>query len=201
MDEYLNEFKKKHKSNYIKKDVTKFNNKKINGFISKILFSIIFLLCSVIFTNMNDKNMLLYKEHVFNKNMPFTKIKSLYEKVFGSVLPTDVKDKAVFSGSVTYKAIEAFNEGEKLTVGSNSIISNIGSGIVVFIGEKEGYGNTVIVQGIDGSDIWYGNLKNISVKLYDYLDKETVIGEVTNEFLYLVIKKDDKFIKYEDYKN
>lgn len=75
------------------------------------------------------------------------------------------------------------------------------SGVVVFSGEKEGYGNTVIIQGIDGADIWYGNLENVSINLYDYIEANTVIGNVVDEYLYLVIKKDNEYIKYEDYQN
>ena len=37
-------------------------------------------------------------------------------------------------------------------------------------------GNTVIIQGVDGVDIWYGNLTNVSVKLYDYVEKDKLIG-------------------------
>ena len=59
----------------------------------------------------------------------------------------------------------------------------------------------VIVQGIDGVDIWYGNLENVSVNLYDYIEAETIIGETKDEYLYLVIKKDNEFIKYEDYQS
>ena len=71
----------------------------------------------------------------------------------------------------------------------------------MFIGEKEGYGNTVIIQGIDGVDIWYANIENVGVKLYDYTLNGTVLGETIDDKLYLVIKKDNDFIKYEDYKN
>jgi len=71
---------------------------------------------------------------------------------------------------------------------------------VVFIGEKEGFGKTIIVQGIDGVDIWYGNVTNISVQLYDYLENDTVMGEVDGQSLYLVIKKEGNNIKYEEYK-
>ena len=39
------------------------------------------------------------------------------------------------------------------------------SGIVVFIGDKEGYGNTIIVQRIDGIDEWYGGIVNTNLKL------------------------------------
>ena len=70
---------------------------------------------------------------------------------------------------------------------------------MVYIGEKEDYGNTVIIQGVDGVDIWYGNLTNVSVKLYDYLEKDKLIGETLDDTLYLVIKKDNEYIKYEDY--
>ena len=81
----------------------------------------------------------------------------------------------------------------------NTLINNLTSGIVVYSGEKEGYGNTVIVQSVDGADIWYGNITNVSVKLYDYVEKDKLIGEVNGDKLYLVIKKDNNFIKYEDY--
>ena len=72
---------------------------------------------------------------------------------------------------------------------------------MVFSGEKDGFGNTVIIQGIDGADIWYGNLENISLNLYDYIEVGTVIGNTVDEYLYLVIKKDNEYIKYEDYQN
>ena len=74
------------------------------------------------------------------------------------------------------------------------------NGIVVYIGDKDTYGNTVIIQGVDGVDIWYGNLENVSVKLYDYIEKDMVIGNTLDDKLYLVMKKDDKYLTYEDYK-
>ena len=107
----------------------------------------------------------------------------------------------VFDGKLIYKEIENYADGELLKVNNHTLVNNITSGIVVFIGEKGGYGNTVIVQGIDGVDIWYGNIANVAVKLYDYIEKDTVIGETVDDKLYLVIKKDNEFIKYEDYKN
>ena len=39
------------------------------------------------------------------------------------------------------------------------------------MGEKEGYGNTLIIQGADGVDIWYGNVNSTSLKLYDYIER------------------------------
>ena len=70
--------------------------------------------------------------------------------------------------------------------------------MVVFIGNKEGYGNTVIIEDLDGVYNWYGNIDNTSLKLYDYVDKGTLVGEVNNT-LYLVFSKGDKYLNYEEY--
>ena len=198
MDEYINNFKNKKKS--FKKEV-KISKKKLNTFITKFMISIIFFLVSVIFTNFSDENLLMYKEYVFTESLPFTKIKSWYEDLFGEVLPSDEFTQTVFNGKLIYKEISDYYDGEKMVVNANTLVNNLTSGVVVFSGVKENYGNTVIIQGIDGADIWYGNLNNVSVNLYDYVEAGTVIGETNGDFLYLVIKKDNEFIKYEDYQS
>ena len=193
MDDYLNSAKMRRKNSFSAKNVN------LKPVISKFLLAIIFFLVSVIFTNMSDKNLLLYKEYVLTESMPFTKIKGWYEDLFGEVLPNSDNNKMVMSGHLVYKSIDKYLDGEVLTLNNNTLINNLTSGIVVYSGEKEGYGNTVIVQSVDGADIWYGNITNVSVKLYDYVEKDKLIGEVNGDKLYLVIKKDNNFIKYEDY--
>ena len=199
MDEYL----KMHKMK--KKDFNKNNGvskkKIISKYVTKFMLAIIFFLVSVIFTNMSDKNLLLYKEYVLTESLPFTKIKGWYEELFGEVLPKSDNTQTVMSGKLVYKEIKDYQDGEVLTVSSKALVNSLTSGVVVFLGEKDGYGNTVIIQGIDGVDIWYGNLENVSVTLYDYIEEGTVIGSIKDEFLYLVIKKDNEFIKYEDYQS
>lgn len=202
INSYLEDFKSKHRRSLkvnLKKDQNR--SKKINSFITKLLISVIFFLGSLIYIKTNDKNVLLYKEYVFSESIPFTKIKNLYEKYFGDAIPSTPKEQTVFSGSLVYKKIEDYLDGEKLTVAPNSLVNTLNGGIVVFLGEKEGYGNTVIIQGNDGVDIWYGNLTNVNVKLYDYLEKDTTIGETKDETLYLLINKDNNYLKYEDYQN
>lgn len=199
MDELVLNFKKKRRNyNGTKKTIKK--NKK-NIYITQILLGIILFLVSIIYIKSSDKNLLLYKEYVFTESLPFTKIKNIYENMFGEVIPKGNQDKTVFSGSLVYKNIEDYLDGEKLTVSPNSLVTNLNGGIVVYIGEKEGYGNTVIVQGNDGADIWYGNIANVNVKLYDYIEKDTTIGETIDDILYLVIKKNNEYLKYEEYKN
>lgn len=198
MDEYL----KIHKSK--KKRFNPVSNKKskfINKYLTRFMLAIIFFLASIIFTNLSDTNLLLYKEYVLTESLPFTKFKGWYEELFGEVLPKSDTTQTVMSGKLVYKEIAEFNEGERLTVTNKSLVNALASGVVVFSGEKEGYGNTVIIQGIDGADIWYGNLENVSVTLYDYIESGTVLGNTTDEYLYLVIKKDNEFIKYEDYQS
>lgn len=199
MDEYLASFKNKKKNfkNFEKKKI----NKNISKYITKMLLAIIFFLISLIFTNYSDNNLLLYKQYVFTESLPFTKLKGWYEELFGEVLPKEDGTKTVFNGKLVYKSIEDYKDGERLTVNNKSLVNNISSGIVVYSGTKDDYGNTVIVQGVDGVDIWYGNLENIAVNLYDYIEAETIIGETKDEYLYLVIKKDNEFIKYEDYQS
>lgn len=199
MDEYLNKFKNKKKSfNKVKISISK---KNINKLITKFMIAIIFFLISIIFTNYSDKNLLLYKEYVFTESLPFTKIKGWYENLFGEVLPAQDNTQTVFNGKLIYKDISDYYDGEKLLVSKNTLVNNITSGVVVFSGEKDNYGNTVIIQGIDGVDIWYGNLENVSVSLYDYIESGNVIGQTKDEYLYLVIKKDNEYIKYENYQS
>ncbi len=199
MEDYLQAFKNKKKKTYPKNDFKNLEN--IKNHISKILLSIIFFLVSIIYTNLSDKNLLLYKEHVLTESLPFTKIKGWYEDLFGEILPDPPTDQAVFNGRLVYKDIEDYQNGSKLKVNNHTLINNLTGGIVVYVGEKEDFGNTVIIQGADGTDIWYGNLTNISVKLYDYIAANTLLGEVDGEDLYIVIKKEDKYLKYEEYQN
>lgn len=191
MDFYINNFKKK-----------KFkNSNKLKLFISKFLLALIFLLCSIIYTNMGQNYKDNYKKYVLSESICFTKFRSMYEKMFGRVLPKKETTGLVFDGKLTYKKINKYMDGEELTLNTGSIINTITSGVVVYIGNKENYNNTVIIQGIDGVDIWYGNLDNVSVKLYDYIEKNTIIGNILDDKLYLVIKKDNNYLTYEDYKN
>ncbi len=196
MDSYLNQFKKKKRNIKV---IDKNNN--LKNLLSKFLIAIIFFLSSIIFTNISDNNLLLYKEYVLTESLPFTKIKGWYEELFGEVLPDSKNNQMVFDGKLLYKDIKDYYDGEQLTLNNNTLINNITSGIVVFIGEKDNYNNTVIIQGVDGVDAWYGNLENVSVKLYDYVEKNSVLGQTQDDKLYLVLKKDNDYLKYEDYKN
>ena len=123
INDYLEAFKKK-KRNYVKVSISCKNNK-YKTFLTKVLLSIIVFLLSLIYIKSDNKNLLLYKEYVFTDSLPFTKIKSWYENLFGEVMPSvATKEKTVFSGSLVYKEITDYEDGQKLIVNPNSLVSN-----------------------------------------------------------------------------
>ena len=52
---------------------------------------------------------------------------------------------------------------------------------------------------MDGIDIWYGNMTSTSVKLYDYIEAGDLLGETSNNYLYLVYSKNGEYLNYEEY--
>ena len=91
-----------------------------------------------------------------------------------------------------------YEDGVKLIVKSNYLVKAIDSGIVVFIGDKDKYGKTVIVQQVNGVDVFYGNV-NSSVNMYDYVEKGSLIGEVIDTNLFLAFQKEGNFVDYKEY--
>lgn len=177
--------------------------KYVNNLVTRVLVSIIFILVSVIFIKTSDNNLLNYKEQVFNKSWSFTKVGNVYNKYLGEVLPFDkiVKDttKTVFNETLVYKEKNIYHDGVKMILDDNYLVPVIESGFIVFKGEKEHYGEVVIVQGVDGYDIWYGNLETSNLNIYDYIEKKSLLGEVKDNELYLVIQKDGKKQDYDEY--
>ena len=105
----------------------------------------------------------------------------------------------VFKEELEYSNISIYHDGAKLQVANNYLVPIQQEGLVIYIGEKENYGNVVIIEGIDGIDIWYGNMETVSVKLYDYVEKNTYLGTTYNNYLYLAYQKDGVFQNYQEY--
>lgn len=169
-------------------------------FFIKLLISIVITLVILILikSSSNFKNE-FYKK-VYSDNISFTQLKQVYNKYIGNldIFDNVVKTEMVFNEKLTYKSKEKYLDGVKLNVDADYLVPINESGIIVFIGEKEGYNNTVIVQRVDGIDEWYGNIQNVNVKLYDYVSKGELLGDVNNN-LYLVYKKDGNILNYEEY--
>lgn len=177
------------------------DDKRISRIFSKILISIIFILCSCIYIHLDENNLKKYQKYLFEDNLTFAKINSEYQKFLGSLFPsvTSNNDAILASNNVSLNEIIEYNDGYKIKVNDNSPINVITSGIVVYLDEKEGYGKTIIIQGIDGYDIWYGNVADPSVKLYDYVEKGTILANSNSNYYYNVFYKDGNKVTYEEY--
>ncbi len=175
---------------------------KVGNAFSKILLSIIFILISCIYIHLNQENHDLYKKTIFADNLTFAKINNWYHKTFGSFLPTmtTLEDQTVMKTSPLLSK-EPYLDGYKIYTSKGSPIEAVQSGILVFLENKDGYGKTAIVQGIDGVDIWYGNLTDVNVKLYEYIEKGTILGNSEADYFYQVFYKEGQKMDYEQYFN
>ena len=172
------------------------NKKYIKKLFIRVLICIVLFMSISIFVNYSDKNLLFFKKNFFDKTLNFSAINNLYRKYFGSPLP-DSGALKVGKNNLNYSSHEKYHEGAKL-IGINAV-SPIKSGIVVFIGQKENFGNTVIIQGMDGIDYWYGNVEDVSVKLYDYIESNNVIANTKNKTLYVMFMKNGVVLDFEEY--
>lgn len=189
----------KNKKNISSTSPVNYKNKIFYLIIKLIIVVLIFLSFTILVrTNKELKNK-VYK-YVYNTNISFSKIKKFYNTHIGNILPFNniTYDNEVFSEKLEYKKISTYNKGVKLTVSDNYAVPIIKEGIVIFVGKKEKIGNTVIIQQSDGIDVWYSNLSNINVKLYDYVKTNKIVGEVKNNTLYLEFQKDGVNIDYKE---
>lgn len=171
----------------------------INSFISRVLITIIIFLTGLIVTKNNASLKEFIHKNVYTTNFKFTKAKNIYNKYFGKYFATTPDVSSVFSEKINYSKSSIYKDGVKLKVTSNYLVPALESGIVVFIGNKEGYGNTLIVEQIDGVEVWYANIEVKDVKMYDYVEKGSLIAEAKDQKLYLLFQKDGKYLNYKEY--
>ena len=199
MDPMVSKFLDKDKNKNQKE-----KNKKKNflmSFFNKILVCIILVIICLIMMKTNSNFQEFVSEKIFKDNISFAYLNNLYNKYFGSILPSykNSDTEVVFNEKLEYFEYNKYLDGYKLSVQTSYLVPIIESGIVVYIGNIDNYGESVIIEGIDGVDIWYSNLENISVKLYDYVNSGDYLGEVKGEDLYLVFEKNQEYLKFEDY--
>lgn len=172
-------------------------------YVIKSLIMIVIILIVLILVKKSENNKHFIYDNVYGKHFKFASVNYYYKKYLGHVLPFQNiiggEEKEVFNEKLTYKEANKYIDGVVLSVSNNYLVPIIESGIVVYIGEKEGYGNTIIVQQINGVDTWYGNIKNSNVQIYEYVEKGKLLGEVAGDKLYLVLNKEGKFLNYKDY--
>jgi stage IV sporulation protein FA len=197
------QIKEKRKNLYFTKaKETISHNPKIFSYVIKVMILSIIFLGSLIYTKASANNKQLFYDIVFKNNLSFAVINNFYNKNLGGILPFKdiIKDnKPVFKEKLVFNESNIYKDGVALSVSKSYLVPVLNSGIVVFIGEKEDYGKTVIIQQVNGVDVWYGNVDNLNVKIYDYIEGGSLLGEVISDKLYLVFKQDGKVIDYKEH--
>lgn len=169
--------------------------KEIKKVLNKLLLSIIIFLIGMILVKTGLKETI--KTKLYEESLPFQKLKKTYNKYLGNIIKVE-ETKEVFNETLVFNNISKYKDGVKLSVSSNYMVPILESGVVVFIGEKDDYKNTIIVEQVDGIDVFYGNIKSNNIKLYDYVEKGELLGEANKE-LYLVFQKDGEYLDYKEY--
>jgi len=177
----------------------------IKNFIRDAFNKIVSLSVLVLLVLMFSKNNINFKEKVnyylYEDNLSFMSIKKIYNKYLGGIYFFKNKNPTymVFNSKLSYQNMENYGNGIKLEVIDNYLVPNLDSGIVIFIGNKDNFGNTIIIQTENNINIWYGNIDNSSLKVYDYVEKGEYLGETNGNFLYLAYSKGKNMLNYEKY--
>ena len=182
--------------------------KKEKSFESKIIYKMIIksLICILLFvfylilnkSSLDFKDIIYQK--VYNSNISFAKINHWYESHFGSLFPIkNMDDIQVFNESIMYSDKEKYEQGVLLKVNNNYIVPSMNNGIVIYIGEKEKYGKTIIIEDDNGLDTWYSNINIGNITIYDYVNKGDYLGEAIDGKLIMVFQKNGKYENYEKY--
>lgn len=173
----------------------------VNIMIKRIIYKVLLVVIITVFgslivnKNSNIKNIIY--DSVYINYLNFSHIKNIYNNYLGDIIPFQnvIKEEAVFNEKLKYRDLSTYNNGIKLTL-NNNIVPILDSGIVIYIGNKDNFNKTVIIENSDGVEEWYGNLDNIKVNLYDYVNKNDILGDTKDNTLYLEFKKDNKSLDY-----
>jgi stage IV sporulation protein FA len=187
-------------------------------FLFKVLASAcLVLIVAILFRSPAEKAVTIqnYVKHTMEQEFQFAAVSDWYEEQFGKPLallpakntgePDDQKvlEETEYALPASGKILEDFSDnGQRIMIetGKGAGVEAMDEGLVHFVGIKDGFGKTVIVQHADKSETWYGNLDGIDVNLYEYISKGTKVGTAmdssdgTKGSFYFAIKKGDDFI-------
>lgn len=167
-------------------------NNVIKILLNKLFTIIIFVMLIIIISNHSPK----FKSFIIDKVLNSTFDFSFVNKFMNKTTNIFKEDNNTLPVSKEIKSDIKYKDGVKYLIGENEKIYVKDSGIVTYIGNKEGYNNTIVIQQSNGYYAWYGNVKE-SVKLYDYIEKGSEIGSSSDEYYYVLLK-DDKPININD---
>lgn len=176
-----------------KKNISKSNNI-FKRLLNKLFTIVIFTMLIIIISNYSPKFRNFIINDVLNDTMDFSKVNKVINK-FTDIFKIN-KNKTVPVIKMENEKSEKYLDGVKYYINENENIYVKDSGIVTYIGNKEGYNNTVIIQQSNGYYAWYGNIKE-NIKMYDYVEKGSILGTASKEYYYALFK-DDKSVSIDE---
>ncbi|RSK28010.1 M23 family metallopeptidase [Bacillus sp. HMF5848] len=150
-----------------------------------------------------------YVSATMEKEFNFATVTAWYENQFGNaplaLLPTNTtvdNEPARYAIPAAGRVLVDFEkdgQGVMIETALNADVETIDEGTVIFAGNKDELGNTVIVQHADGSETWYGHLKSIDVPIYQFVRSGTKVGTSIEDpngmgQFYFAFKQGDQFI-------
>ena len=168
----------------------------------KVLLTTIIFLVGMILIKQNPAIKVLITKNIFEKTIKFSKTREIYQKYFGDIFTIDkitYSEVPVWNETISYNKKNKYLDGVELQVENKYMVPALESGIIIFIGEKENYGETIIIEQTNGIDVFYSNITKNNFKLYDYVEKGTYLGETKDDKLYLIFQKNGEELYYKDY--
>ncbi|MBG9788964.1 M23 family metallopeptidase [Brevibacillus laterosporus] len=129
----------------------------------------------------------------------------LFDKKEKESVPANAYQLSKWSLPKEWKIAKEYDsKSAKLVVdlGNKGEVLNMDTGWVTSVGEKPGYGTTVIIQYTDDREIWYGNLEKVNVSVNDWVNTKDLVGvakpftdqEINTRYLFMAMKQNGKFI-------
>lgn len=202
MNDDFKSLKKYFNKNVSRNDSNAIDSFFVKKFISKILICLILFILFMILNKKSPNFKNSFYEKVYNDTFLFATFNNWYSENFGNIFPLNhffETSELVFDEELAYDSVSLFKDGVSLSVSSNYLVPVLESGIVIYLGEKKEYGNTLIIQQENGINVWYSNLNFFGVSMYEYVNKGDFLGEVKDNVLYLVFEKDGEFLNYKEY--
>ncbi|MXQ55328.1 M23 family metallopeptidase [Shimazuella alba] len=143
----------------------------------------------------------------WNQKIPYDKLTAYYQEIVGSrptLLPVfsgEKKQIEKWAAPVKGKIVLSFNEQRKgvvIQTTKNVPVAAAKSGTIIFVGDKTGIGQTVIVRHGDGKETWYGFLGKVNLHVKDNVKRGQIIGQVkprnNQYFVYVGLQENGQFI-------
>jgi len=194
MDEY------KSINKLLKKEV-KVKKNKLISLINLSLFLLLIFVVNLVLCKTNSTYKDFIYKYVYSNNLSFSKYEELIDKYLGKIVPNNNNKETslVFNEKLNYNSLEEIENGVIINIDKNQTINAFESGVVVFNGEKDGYGNTLIIEQIDGCEAWYIGLDTSNINIYDYIEKNTIIGNSVSDNFTMYFKNDGEVVDYKKY--